>query len=73
MLVQIKLNTLPLEITRFYSISDMSNIGKFESIWRTLQYGAKVDEQFKDGTLLKSVEKGLALYDKARDHLVWML
>ena len=67
MLVQFKLNTLPLEITRFYSISDMSNIGKFESIWRTLQYGAKVDEQFKDGTLLKSVEKGLALYDKARD------
>ena len=51
----------------------MSNIGKFESIWRTLQYGAKVDEQFKDGTLLKSVEKGLALYDKARDHLIWTL
>ena len=42
----------------------MSNIGKFESIWRTLQYGSQVEEQFKDGSLLKSIETSLAIYEK---------
>ena len=42
----------------------MSNIGKFEAIWRTLQYGTQVAEQFTDGTLLKSIETSLAVYEK---------
>ena len=70
MLVQPKLKTLPSNQLFFRKILDMSNIGKFESIWRTLQYGAKVEDQFKDGTLLKAVEKGLAVYDKVRGSLI---